>query len=230
MKIESLPTGLPIKISTADNRATWQYLIHTRASAVRFRRLIHAALFPSDRRADDPSQKLGLLAARLICLDGICSSDLVHINQCQATPYRCGEHVALEWLQAGADRLERRFLHPLTACLWPRMSVVEDRPESDASGEESSGEGHLTPPSRMLPTGNLLAALQGWLSGIDDYAACRSAQDQVEGDQLAWWSEHLPGALLVHCTGQPSLKAIERSTWGRLETRLALHKDRKSVV
>jgi len=223
MKMESAPTGLPVKFSTADNRATWQFLIHTRSSAVRFQRLIHAALFPRDQHADDPSQKLGLLAARLICLDGIRASDLVHINQCQATPYQCGEHVAIEWLQAGANRLERRFLHPLTACLWPRMSVVEDRPELDASNEESSKKSPVPLPSRMLPTGDLLAALQGWLSGVDHYAACRSPCDQVEGDQLAWWSEHLPGALIVHCAGESSLKAVERSTWGRRDTRLALH-------
>jgi hypothetical protein len=217
-------TNAPIKINTADNRATWQFLIHARPSAARFQRLIHVALFPTARRADDPSQNLGLLAARLICLDGVRASDLVHINECQATPYRCGEHIAIEWLQAGEHRLERRFLHPLTACLWPRLSVVPDRSEHCATSQEGSGERVAPLPSRMLPTGDLRTALEGWLSGIDDYTACRSALDQVESDQLAWWSEHLPGSLIPHCAGKFPLKAIDRSTWGRLETRLALHK------
>ncbi len=221
-----IPFDAPVRVKVEDQAATWQYLVQTREAAARFARLTRAILFEDGRRPDDDHHNLGLLAARLVCLDGVSVTDLRQITQCGSTPYRCGEHVALEWRQSIDGHLERRFLHPLTAAVWPRISMV-DSPEvpgispqgtSRETAESKAGTAQLAAP------GDLISALQGWVEGVSGYTFGRSVWEQVQRDQMAWWCEHLPGPLFAHCVGAFPLRAIERSAWARLNTRLALHR------
>ena len=122
----------PVQFRMNESGLTWQYSHPTRASSVRFEQILHAAVFSGPSDGSQPLHLLGQLAARLICLDGLRPDVLPLLESSGAVPYRCGEHIMLEWSHrtvttvAEVARMERRILSPLTLALWPK-AVDADR-------------------------------------------------------------------------------------------------------
>ncbi|MGC4395657.1 hypothetical protein [Hydrogenophaga crocea] len=205
---------------------TWEFLPHAEQAIARFSGLINEVLFRRNE-ATSTGSDLGLLAARLVCLDGLRPETLPLLQEFRCTPYRCGDATALEWPEGPVKRLERRFLHPMTLALWPRLSVVVGNRTTSSStppSQDPQDDSKRHDVIRLLPLGDLLLALASWLSKVGLYKTSRSQSilEQLSADQIAWWSVHLPGPLFAHCTLTLSFTALERSAWGRLLAKHAL--------
>ncbi len=233
----------PVQFRMSESGLTWQYSHPTRASSVRFEQVLYAAVFSEPSAESQPLHSLGQLAARLICLDGVRPDVLPLLESSGAVPYRCGEHIMLEWSHrtvttvAEVARMERRILSPLTLALWPKAAAPAPAPAQEL---------HLTPlePSRqdgVLEVGenaiagtpwvpgtmhtalhDLGVALQNWLLFHGTYTDRSHPLEQLASDQIAWWSERLPGPLFAHCAGHFPMSAVDRATWARLQTRQTL--------
>jgi len=125
----------------SDGRSlTWQSLTQTRQAASRFAAIQRAAIFEPPHNEEATTGSLALLAARLVCLDGIRPEALEYLHKSAATPYRCGEHFAIEWTEGEVKRVERRFIFPLTLALWPKseQAATLGLTKSDTAQETST--------------------------------------------------------------------------------------------
>jgi integrase len=140
-----------------------------------------------------PDTTEGVLAIRLVCLDGIHPDALPVIEKTKCSPYKITIHHAIEWQANSPNRLERRLISALTVRCWAN----QDQPA-------------------------LARSLQDFLKNTFLYHATTNPLHEVKLDFECWLNEVLPASLFAHCCGQSCLSALERSTWGRLETKKAL--------
>jgi len=140
-----------------------------------------------------PDAKTGVLSARLVSLDGIHPCALPDIEQSKCLPYKVSTHLAIEWQASNPNRLERRFVSALTVRCWA-----------------SHG------------TSGLTRSLLEFVTNSAPYQAITDPIAELRKDFECWLNEALPASLFAHCCGQSCLSAVDRSTWGRLETRQAL--------
>ncbi len=169
-------------------QASWSLTTETHARLQRFEHFQNFVL-----EASTPS--LGLLAARLVGLDGVSPSVLELLSAQTARPYKMSDAVAIEWADINPTRLERRLLHPMTVLAWPV--------EPDADGP-------------MAPL-KLKKHFIDWLDRCPPYRHVSNPVVELQGDQLCWLQEVLPGTLVIHHTGTDVLSALDRSTWARKE-------------
>ncbi len=231
----------PVQFRMNESGLTWQYLHPTRASSVRFEQILHAAVFSGPTDGGEPFHLLGLLAARLICLDGLRPDVLPLLESSGAVPYRCGEHIMLEWSHrtvttvAEVARMERRILSPLTLALWPKTAAPVPAqalhltlPEPSRQdgvlylGENASACTPWGPGAMHTALHDLGLALQNWLVFHGFYTDRTDLLEQLASDQIAWWSQRLPGPLFAHCAGHFPMSAVDRATWARHQTRQTL--------
>lgn len=232
-------TDAPVQFRMNDSGLTWQYLHPTRASSVRFEQILHAAVFSGPSDGAEPFHLLGLLAARLICLDGLRPDVLPLLESSEAVPYRCGEHIMLEWSHrsvttvAEVARMERRILSPLTLALWPKAAApaqalhLTPLEPSRQDGVMQVGENAIAgtpwmPGTMHTALHDLGLALQNWLLFHGFYTDRSHLLEQLASDQIAWWSQRLPGPLFAHCAGHFPMSAVDRATWARHQTRQTL--------
>lgn len=146
---------------------------------------------------------LGLLAARLVVLDGITPQALLLLEQQGAKPYRTSDGVAIEWLAAEPVRIERRLLSPMTLLSWPA----------------NIGSDH-----HLAVTG-LATSLSEWLSGQNNYFGVKAPLQTLEGDQLCWLQAVVAGPLFGHLSQMAPLSALPRHAWARLLSHRPLQYD-----
>lgn len=207
----------------------WEFTVRTRSAARRFENVIQKCVFSPFPSALQVHELSGLLAARLICLDGVRPNALPLLVGTASVPYRCAEYIALEWREGPHNRIERRFLHALTLHVWPRLPELRLVHDARASSQkdainvtQNDAELIAGPPVIHREIGDLTHALIGWLRANDLYKDERDPLLSLASDQLAWLSQYLPGPLFSHCAGVFVLTAVERAAWARRETRLAL--------
>jgi len=228
-KRKAISSGSAIKINGSPHEGSqWEFTVHTRSAARRFECLIQQCVFCPSSSALQVHELSGLLAARLVCLDGIRPDALPHLVKSASMPYRCGDHVALEWHEGPSQRIERRFLHPLTLHIWPRQPKLRSVQDVSASRKDpiaaapGDGELILEPPINELQIVDLVDPLLTWLRENNFYREERDPLLALASDQLAWLSPYLPGPLFSHCSGMFVLTAIDRAAWARSETHLAV--------
>ena len=234
-----------VRFQVRDTGVTWQYFHSTRGSSARFEQILHAALFSAPASGDHHLHPHGQLAARLICLDGLRPDALPLLAISGSVPYRCGENVMLEWSEgsvatvAGAARVarvarvERRILSPFTFALWHKATMPAQAPSQD-SLDSSRRDHSLEVKGQTIPDASsdsssvhvslhdLGPALQDWLKFHRFYPDTSDVLERLACDQMAWWSQHLPGPLFAHCAGYFPLSAVDRSTWARQQKRRML--------
>lgn len=228
------PDSQAIKITgTASEGVRWQFTVQSRAAARRFEHVTQACVFTAST-APGELDTLGMLAARLVCLDGIRPEQFSCLAASASQPYRCGENIAIEWKEGPQNRIERRLIHPLTLSVWPQAPVLKPVPHGTGVGSEAPAVAlDEARPAHKDPivhskVGDLSAPLHHWLRARGLYVSERHPSLALASDQLAWWSEHLPGPLFAHCSGGFVLTAIDRVAWARLERGQALVPDRPS--
>ncbi len=212
----------------------WEFTVGTRAAARRFESVIQACVFCAPPTALQVHELSGLLAARLICLDGLRPDALPLLMDSASVPYRCAEHIAIEWREGAHLRTERRFLNPLTLHVWPRrpelrlVQDVQELPKGSLIDVASHADEVKNPPFIHREIGDLTQPLICWLHANGLYAGERDPLRTLASDQLAWLCQYLPGPLVSHCAGVFVLTALDRTVWGRHETRLALSHEPRS--
>lgn len=238
MKTVSPPKNRPdsqaIKITgTPSEGVKWEFTVESRAAARRFEQVTQACVFTAST-APGELDTLGMLAARLVCLDGIRPEQFPSLAASASQPYRCGENIAIEWTEGPQNRIERRFIHPLTLSVWPQapalqpvLHVTGEGSEAPAVALDEARPAHKAPVVHCK-VGDLSAPLEHWLRAQELYVSERYPSRALASDQMAWWSEHLPGPLFAHCSGGFVLTAIDRVAWARLERGQALVPDRPS--
>ncbi|MBA4212620.1 MAG: hypothetical protein C0449_05990 [Polaromonas sp.] len=226
------PDSQAIKITgTPSEGVNWQFTVQSRASARRFEQVTQTCVFNASH-APAELDALGILAARLVCLDGIRPEQFSSLAASASQPYRCGENIAIEWTEGPHNRIERRVIHPLTLSVWPQAPALQPVPHETGDGSEATAvaldeakPAHKTPVFHCK-VGDLSAPLRHWLRAQEFYVGERDPILALASEQLAWWSEHLPGPLFAHCSGIFVLTAVDRAAWARLETGQALVPDR----
>lgn len=215
-------TSGPIKFYGSANEATaWGFTASSRDSSRRFLQTVRIAILPTKSSPKVTTNPLGVLAARLVGLDGVCPESLNLINLQTSAPYRLGDKVVLEWKEETPGRIERRVLSPLTIAA---LKAVQNATAGLAKC--ASEEASLTPSvEEVKPSIKLLDSLIAWLIQNGLYLDVRNSVSKLAEDQMCWWAEVLPGVLFSHCTTKLSLSALPRSCLARLETKLALEPD-----
>lgn len=188
-------TGLDLT-QLAGGQIGWSANHQTAKCEQRFESLQQQVLLPQ-------APSTALLAARMLTLDAIPPQALPLIEQQGSRPYRTTKGVAIEWLAAEPVRVERRLLSAMTLLAWP----------SDMGTDQYGAVNGLT------------ANLSDWLTKQSHYAALEKPLEALEGDQLCWLQEVVPGPLFGHQSEMAPLSALPRSAWARQLTRRPLLSD-----
>jgi hypothetical protein len=233
-KARSSPNAVKITGSASEG-IKWQFTVQARSATRRFEQVMQACVFsqPADPHVQETS---GILAARLVCLDGIRPDALSFLTSCSSLPYRCVDRIAIEWVEGPQRRIERRFIHPLTLSIWPHppaLRLVNHGEGFDPAPSGTAVDGAI--PAHESPVvhrtvGDLTDPLRRWLKAHGFYLNERDPIRALASDQLAWWSEHLPGSLFAHCAGGFVLTALDREAWARCETRQAVLPEQSAVT
>lgn len=185
--------GLRVAARAEGQPAQWGVTTEVFARATRFRNFIGEVLTAAHDRP-------GLLAARLVALDGVPVHALGAIHEQGSTPYGIDEGHCLEWTEDGTERIDRRILSTLTAQVWPKSE---------------SGPSHPCTSEVSLVATNLIEGLEQFLDGSDLYRPLKDSSNQVALDAICWWHEALPPTLFAHQSGLAVLSALPRTTWAR---------------
>jgi integrase len=173
----------------------WSPRHDTPGRARRFSALLNAAACHQQ-----PSQ--GLLAARLITLDGVLMDHLKALCQEETKVYRINQQVAIEWKADNPARTERRYLSALTTqCLvelqgllrWNELKLMDE--------------------------------LRTWVThkAADVYQTNNA--DEIRGDQLCYLNDVLQPVLFTHVAEKFVLRALPTTALARLESQQALQMD-----
>ena len=209
----------PIKIvRTEDEGASWSFTAASREAADQFLKVAQLAIAtPTSSDTSDAYGAWGLLAARLVCLDGIRPNSLALIDASTTTPYRLQDSAAIDWEEANPKRVERRLLSHLTLRAWKAVA--------ESTGEAVSAEVLFPLASKVREPGapyGLQQALKRWLTTSGFYIGQQDQLAQLSADQACWLAEVLPGTLFAHSANAFHMSGLPRSTWARLETKRAL--------
>lgn len=144
----------------------------------------------------------GLLAARLITLDGVLLDHLKALCQEETKVYRINQQVAIEWKADNPARTERRYLSALTT-----QCLVE-----------------LQGPLRWNEL-KLMDELRTWVThkAADIYQTNNA--DEIRGDQLCYLNDVLQPVLFAHVAEKFVLRALPTTALARLESQQALQMD-----
>ena len=179
--------------ASAGVSAQWGVTSEVFARATRFRAFIKEVLTAAHDRP-------GLLAARLVGLDGVPVHALKPIHEQGRTPYRIDEGHCVDWTDEVSERVDRRILSSLTVQTWPNG-------DGDPSHQGIS---------EVLPVSvNLIEGLQQFLDASDLYRPLKDRSDQLALDAICWWHESLPPTLFAHQSGLAVLSTLPRKTLGR---------------
>ncbi len=183
--IQAAPEGIVFS-KDSSGVVSWSVPADSAARARRFSLLQQQAIVA-------PDSKTGVVAARLVFLDGIHPDALGDIEQSKCSPYTIDASHAIEWQAKNPNRLERRLVSALTVRCWPTQGQFE-----------------------------LSRSLLDFLKNTDPYRTITDPVTEVQRDFECWLNEVLPASLFAHCCGQSCLSSVDRSTWGRMETKRAL--------
>lgn len=181
-----LPTKGPVR---------WSVGHDTPRRTNKFTALLHTAAIQQE-------PGLGLLAARLITLDGVLLDHLKLLCQEHTKVYRLGDRMAIEWKADNPARTERRHLSALTA------QCLLDMPSQLTWNELS-----------------LLNDLREWLQINAKELYPEDSENEVLCDQICYLNDVLQPVLFALVSGKIILRATPTSALARLQSRLALKMD-----